>query len=203
MLVKIEEIQAQGLDLTVPIERKVLDEALSASRDFSLVSAGPLKVSFQKVSGQVHVQGGFGASVKAPCKRCLKDVQLEVPVAFALRMVAGPAKRDEDEEDEEDEALLDPKRRQRAEDDERAEAAGSFELDAVDAEPFDGKTIDLDPILREQVLLALPVSVVCRDDCKGLCGSCGQDLNEKDCGHSQKKELDPRLAKLKEIKLKH
>jgi len=199
MLVKIEEIQAQGLDLTVPIERKVLDEALTASHDFSLVSSSPLKVSFKKVSGQVHVHGGFGATVKAPCKRCLKDVQLEVPVSFALRMVSGPPRH---EEDEDDEALLDPKRRQRAEDDEKAEAAGSFELDEVDAEPFDGKTIDLDPIVREQVLLALPVSVLCRDDCKGLCGSCGQDLNEKDCGHGQKKELDPRLAKLKEIKLK-
>lgn len=198
MLVKIEEIQAKGLELKAPIERKVLDEALATSNDFSLVSSTPLEVSFEKVSGQVHVHGGFGVTVKAPCKRCLKDVPLEVPVSFALRMVAEAPRRDE----EDDEALLDPKRRQRPEDDEKTEAAGSFELDEVDAEPFDGKTIDLDPIVREQVLLALPVSVVCRDDCKGLCGSCGQDLNEKDCGHGQKKELDPRLAKLKEIKLK-
>ena len=81
--------------------------------------------------------------------------------------------------------------------------AASFELDEVDAEPFNGKTIDLDPVVREQVLLALPVSVVCRDDCKGLCSTCGQDLNEQDCGHGKVKEVDVRLAKLKDIKLKN
>ena len=70
----------------------------------------------------------------------------------------------------------------------------------MDAEPFDGKTIDLDPIIREQVLLALPVSVLCREDCKGLCTVCGEDLNEKDCG-CERKVVDVRLAKLKDIKL--
>jgi len=45
--------------------------------------------------------------------------------------------------------------------------------------------------------------VLCREDCKGLCSTCGQDLNEKDCGHSSKKEIDVRLAKLKDIKLKN
>jgi uncharacterized protein len=79
----------------------------------------------------------------------------------------------------------------------------SFELDEVDAEAFDGKTIDLDPIVREQVLLALPVSVLCREDCKGLCSVCGQDLNESDCGHAGRAEVDVRLAKLKDIKLKN
>ena len=50
-------------------------------------------------------------------------------------------------------------------------------------------------------VLALPVSVICQDDCKGLCTVCGQDLNEKECG-CQRKVVDIRLAKLKDIKLK-
>ena len=64
----------------------------------------------------------------------------------------------------------------------------------------DLETIDLDPIVREQVLLALPVSVLCQEDCRGLCTVCGQDLNEKDCG-CERKVVDVRLAKLKDIKL--
>ncbi len=58
-------------------------------------------------------------------------------------------------------------------DDGRAPQAGSFMLADADSEPFDGKTIRLDPIIREQVVLALPVSVLCAEDCKGLCTVCG------------------------------
>lgn len=54
--------------------------------------------------------------------------------------------------------------------------------------------------MREQVLLALPMSAVCREDCKGLCAQCGQNLNEKQCGCEQK-VIDPRLAPLMNIKL--
>ena len=82
----------------------------------------------------------------------------------------------------------------------QAETAGSFELEDADEEVFDGKTIDLDPIVREQVLLALPMNAVCREDCKGLCAQCGQNLNEKQCG-CETKVIDPRLAPLMNIKL--
>lgn len=201
MLVKIEEIQEQGLDLSQPIAPKVLESALAETDGFVFVSAGPLAAHFRKVSGQVHVKGEFEAKVSCPCRRCTKAVSLEVPVAFSLRMV-----REQPKPEEEDEETAPPtgrKRRQKKDDDDFGEVASSFELDEIDAEPFDGKTIDLDPIVREQVLLALPVTVLCRDDCKGLCSTCGQDLNEKDCGHSEKKEIDVRLAKLKDIKLKN
>src|SRR5712664_2527109 len=79
-------------------------------------------------------------------------------------------------------------------------SAGSFGLEDADQDWFNGKTIDFDPILREQLLLALPMHVVCREECKGLCSVCGQDLNVKSCGCEQK-VVDPRLAKLKYIKL--
>ncbi|MDX2013503.1 MAG: DUF177 domain-containing protein [Myxococcaceae bacterium] len=204
MLVKIEEIQEPGLELTQPIERKVLDAALAESEGFRLVSATPLSASFRKVSGQVHVRGSFEAEVTCPCRRCTKDVALSVPVEFSLRMVREAPRPDEDEEDEAPAGAKPARRRRQAkDDDDEGDVAASFELDEVDAEPFDGKTIDLDPIVREQVLLALPVTVLCREDCKGLCATCGQDLNEKDCGHSEKKEIDVRLAKLKDIKLKN
>jgi len=203
MLVKIEEIKDQGLDLTEALKREVLDAALSDSEGFSYVSATPLAVSFRKVSDRVLLNGKIEVTVAAPCKRCLAEVKHTVPVSFSLRMVpeAKPVARDED-----DVAPPKGKRRkhhQKKEDDEAATQASSFELDDVDAEPFDGKTIDLDPIVREQVLLALPVSVVCRDDCKGLCPKCGQNLNERDCGHGAEKEIDPRLARLKDLKLKN
>jgi len=51
--------------------------------------------------------------------------------------------------------------------------------------------IDLQPLLREYALLEVPISPVCRPDCKGLCPVCGQDLNLHDCGHRPPEDETP------------
>lgn len=56
--------------------------------------------------------------------------------------------------------------------------------------PDDGH-IDFTPILREYALLEVPIKALCKPDCKGLCFECGQDLNEKDCGHRQHEDDSP------------
>ena len=60
--------------------------------------------------------------------------------------------------------------------------------------------VDLDPILREQVLLSLPEYPVCQEGCKGLCSVCGKNLNEGECG-CDRKVPDPRWAGLAKVKL--
>lgn len=45
--------------------------------------------------------------------------------------------------------------------------------------------IDLELLVREYALLEVPISPLCKPDCKGLCRECGQNLNERDCGHQQ------------------
>lgn len=203
MLVKIEEIQSPGLERSEAIAPEVLTEAL-ADEGYALVSATPLKASFRKVSGRVHVRGSFVATLNVPCKRCLKDQKLELPVEFSLRMIEESHRESvKDEPEVEGAPKRHVKRRSKKDDDEQAELAASFELDEIDAEPFNGKSIDMNPIVREQLLLALPVTVLCKEECKGLCTVCGNDLNESDCGHGNVKEVDVRLAKLKDIKLKN
>jgi uncharacterized protein len=58
--------------------------------------------------------------------------------------------------------------------------------------------IDLAPLLREYILLEIPISPVCRPDCKGLCPICGNNLNESPCSHEDDSG-DPRLAALKSL----
>ena len=48
----------------------------------------------------------------------------------------------------------------------------------------EGGHIDLEPLLREYALLEIPISPLCKPDCKGLCPVCGKDLNQADCGHA-------------------
>ena len=60
--------------------------------------------------------------------------------------------------------------------------------------------LDLRSWARDALVLALPVQIVCAEDCRGLCVVCGQDLNE-DPDHEHEREPDPRWAKLSELKL--
>jgi uncharacterized protein len=63
--------------------------------------------------------------------------------------------------------------------------------------PEDGK-INLAPLLREYLLLAVPITPLCRPDCKGLCIECGENLNENTCQHTSER-IDPRLETLKTL----
>ena len=66
--------------------------------------------------------------------------------------------------------------------------------------PENGK-IDLEPLIREEMLLAIPISPVCRLDCQGLCPVCGENLNRVRCNHEQE-EFDTRLEALKILREK-
>jgi uncharacterized protein len=53
-------------------------------------------------------------------------------------------------------------------------------------------------LFREYILLEIPISPLCRPDCKGLCPICGNNLNEDTC-HHEEEAGDPRLASLKAL----
>jgi uncharacterized protein len=59
-----------------------------------------------------------------------------------------------------------------------------------------GDLVDLEPVVRDAVVLALPLSPLCRDDCRGLCVECGAVLNELPADHSHPVPIDPRWAAL-------
>ncbi|MBW7473341.1 DUF177 domain-containing protein [Paenibacillus oenotherae] len=58
--------------------------------------------------------------------------------------------------------------------------------------------LDMEPFFEETMLLSLPFAPLCSEDCKGLCHTCGTNLNEQNCGCT-KDEIDPRLAALKDL----
>lgn len=62
-----------------------------------------------------------------------------------------------------------------------------------------GELLDLEPLLRDQVVLDLPYQPVCRDDCQGLCPECGANLNENP-DHRHDGPLDPRWAELSRLR---
>jgi uncharacterized protein len=189
MLVKIEEIRDTGLQVKKEMSLEVLGAALEGS-GFRPLEPLAVSASLRKLSGGVLLEGKFTSRVVAECKRCLTESKLELPVSFTINLVPESLARAEGLVDDDEEA----------DDKGHGESGGSFGLDDADEELFDGKVINLEPIVREQVLLALPMNAVCREDCKGLCMKCGQNFNEKQCS-CETTFVDPRLAALKDIKI--
>ncbi len=67
-----------------------------------------------------------------------------------------------------------------------------------DAYPIaDNETIPLDRMILEAISLSLPNRILCREDCRGLCPVCGNDLNYRDCGCERNTEIDSPFNKLK------
>ena len=68
-----------------------------------------------------------------------------------------------------------------------------------DERHLNGDLLDLEPAFRDAVVLALPMSPLCREDCPGLCAECGVPLADAGLGHQHDEATDPRWAALKQL----
>lgn len=72
-------------------------------------------------------------------------------------------------------------------------------IEALDETNFiSGNNLDVDDFVYGEILLNLPMKVLCRKDCKGICNRCGTNLNYGTC-NCDTTELDPRMAKIRDI----
>ncbi len=134
----------------------------------------------------VFAVGPFKGHLHVACSRCVEPVKLVIDEQ--LRVTYMPKHEMPADDDEEDAAGGDGES-------EGAEV-GAGDLDLF---PYDGEVVDLEPLFREQFVLAVPYAPLCREDCKGLCPQCGVDRNSATC--ECKPPIDPRLAALKGLKL--
>ena len=138
-----------------------------------------LVVTPPQVSGQIRteersvkVNGQVFGRVQVECDRCLKPVELPVDSRFKLEYVTA--------------------------DEYKSQQDAELSLEDLDLTVFDGEVIDVDALVAEELLLAVPDHLLCKDDCKGICPVCGKDRNAADCGCGTA-EVDPRWAGLKEL----
>ncbi|HEX9291256.1 MAG TPA: DUF177 domain-containing protein [Anaeromyxobacteraceae bacterium] len=187
MRVNIDEIKEGGLQRAWDLPREAVDEIVKGD-NAGYRARGPLHMDarLQKVEQRVLFGAHGQAALTVPCGRCLTAVSLDVPVDIEMSFV--PAAKATDEE-------------HGREDRGSARVAGSFGTEDVNEETYSGKVIDLDPVVREQILLALPGYPVCQEGCKGLCSACGANLNERECG-CDRHVPDPRWAGLEKLKHK-
>jgi len=123
---------------------------------------------------EVRLRGRVTAEAEVYCDRCLKPVAAPLEVEFETAFI--PAARE-------------------------VVKTENVELlpDELGLAAYEGDAVDLDDLVREQLLLSVPSRALCREDCRGLCPTCGADLNEGGCGCART-ETDPRWAALAEWK---
>jgi uncharacterized protein len=128
----------------------------------------------------MFASGTFKGHVTVACSRCINPMQLPIDEKLLVTFM--------------------PKAELPADDDDEAgEDGAEVESEDLDLFPYDGEVVDLEPLFREQFVLAIPFAPLCREDCKGLCPQCGIDRNTDTCRCEP--PIDPRLAPLKGLKI--
>ena len=67
-----------------------------------------------------------------------------------------------------------------------------------DSSFVDKDSLNVDALVRNELLVQWPIRVLCKDDCKGICSRCGANLNDGACS-CDTAELDPRMAAIRDI----
>jgi uncharacterized protein len=138
-----------------------------------------LEVRFEAVSEGVLATGTAIAPLAGECARCLAPLTSSVTVGFQELYLYAEGRHDKHEKyDKHDEQ-------------EEQDAEGLYHLD--------GDLLDLEPAFRDAVVLALPMSPLCREDCPGLCAECGAPLADAGLGHRHDAAVDPRWAALQQL----
>jgi uncharacterized protein len=126
--------------------------------------------------GEIRVRGRLKVAMEADCDRCLEILKFPLDGEFDLYYRPEPETRGHHSGEE---IAID-----------EGESQIGF---------YEGAGLELNDILREHILLSLPMQYVCSDTCKGICPLCGKNRNQADCGCSQR-PADDRWAALKNLK---
>ncbi|HOK07202.1 MAG TPA: DUF177 domain-containing protein [Syntrophales bacterium] len=127
----------------------------------------------RKVREVVFISGKLGSVLTMTCDRCLEEGEMfvEAEFSYTLRPLTGLP----------------------------GEAETELTAEDLDEGYYEGDLIDLTPLVREQLLLQIPMKFLCRPECRGLCPRCGANLNTAPCSCGEGK-IDERLAVLRNFR---
>jgi uncharacterized protein len=169
MLIDVSQIPPDGLDIVLPEEALDLGVPGDTCEGPAIVRAD---LHVGRSGRGLLISGSFSGVVALACSRCLEPYHFRAEDRFHLYCETGaqgpPAEEHELSDDELDVTYLEQGR------------------------------ISTDHLLRENILLSLPVQPLCHEDCRGLCPRCGANLNQGACNCTETR-ADPRLQALRKL----
>ena len=143
-------------------------------RDFGFPPFLEVDLVYYRSGQEIFFKGSFGGKLEGNCSRCLRSYSFPLNKAFDFVLSPDPSK---------------PGRK--IEELRREDLGLSY---------YSTEEINLAPLIKEQVMLALPTRPLCHENCRGLCGSCGVDLNKETCDCTCP-TADPRMAIFRTLKV--
>lgn len=159
MKVPVDQIGPSGLSLT---QRQLTDrdpwlrETLVDAGELRAPQGAALQLLLTRDGDQVCARGSVSLALVGPCSRCAEDVEFALDTAVDVALV--------------------PLEKQP-----QPLTSGEVRQQDIDLGAYVDGQIDVGSILHDEILLDMPSQVLCRDDCLGLCGQCGQNQNADAC----------------------
>jgi uncharacterized protein len=153
VFISLKQLEQKPVPFNIELAAEELEIGGSVTQVTPLKAEGRAQM-LSYALGEIRVSGKLDVTVTAVCDRCLEPTPLPVHDAFDLVYV--PAGESGGGEKEVDEA-------------------------GIEVGFYEGNGIELNDVLREVVLLALPMQFTCGDDCKGICPTCGANRNQSAC----------------------
>src|ERR1700732_2476304 len=157
---KVSELERDPIEYDLELDPGVVDFGEEAEQIGPLATAGRAEVLHEHrgpkdIVADIRLRGNFSGKFQVPCARCVEPG--EIPLGADFDLSVGPAGRDSEAQ-------------------ERSITAPETEIGY-----YQKDSLLLEDVLREQVLLSLPVRTLCKPDCKGLCPRCGANRNTQAC----------------------
>lgn len=167
MKLDLSEIAAHlGKRIRYEIDQPPMEDVASGLKGIEPIKGD---VTFNNAGSNIIVRGKFHTVVELECSRCLRvyKLPLDIPIEEELPISGLPPWAEEEEEEEE-------------------------ELPEEEKEPlFVDNIFDLDELMRQSILVSVPIKPLCTEACKGLCPHCGVNLNEGKCECPPETEESP------------
>ena len=157
---KVSELEREPVEFDLELAPGVVDLGSEAEQTGVLATSGVVEVIHEhrgpkEIVADIRLKGRYSGRFQLPCARCTEPVQ--VPLAAEFDLIYRPLGADSDLP-------------------ERSITAPETEIGY-----YQEGSLLLEDVLREQVLLSLPVRTLCKPDCKGLCPRCGANRNSQPC----------------------
>jgi uncharacterized protein len=171
---KVSELEREPIDFDLELAPGAVDFGEEAEQAGMLAAAGRAEVLHEHrgprdIVADIRLRGSFSGQFQVPCARCVEPVK--IPLGAEFDLIFRPAEAD-------------------SEAPERSITAPETEIGY-----YQKDSLLLEDVLREQVLLTLPVKTLCKPDCKGLCPRCGENRNSRMC-NCDEGPSDPRWEAL-------
>lgn len=154
MLITLAELERHRIVVSKSYASGTLD---FHGEDFKQDAPLDVSVTAELAGGEIRIRGHLKTRLRAQCDRCL--IPIEIPLDRDFDVIY----------------------RANAEFERGGEEEIEVPRDELEVGFFSGEGVELSEILAEQVILSVPMKVVCREDCKGLCPVCGADWNQVTC----------------------